>query len=205
MPDETPIDRDAAEDLTAVDLLLCTMAPAVEPPASLRARTLDALAQTAQPAGRRERLRPRRRALALGGGLVSAAAAVTLLLAFNPDDGEPAPELRAALSAPGRPQVIARADVVKQGIGREISFRSDRLSPLPKGQYYELWFVGPGDSRSRPNRISAGTFHPDPQGRSRVRFTAAVDPRKYPILTVTAEPADGDPRPSAREVLRSGA
>ena len=75
--------------------------------------------------------------------------------------------------------------------------------PSPKGESYELWFVGPGDSREEPNRISAGTFHPDPEGRSNVTFAAAVDPAKYPVLSVTAEPGDGDPRPSRREVLRS--
>ena len=91
----------------------------------------------------------------------------------------------------------------KTGIGRVIAFRSDSLPILPKGDYYELWFVGPGDSPARPNRISAGTFHPDEQGRSRVRFAAAVDPALYPVLSVTAEPGDGDPRATGPEVLRS--
>jgi len=97
----------------------------------------------------------------------------------------------------------ARAEVTETGIGRVIEFRSDDLAILPKGEYYELWFVGPGDSRRKSNRISAGTFHPDPEGRSHVSFAAAVDPAKYPVLSVTAEPGDGDPRPSRREVLRS--
>ncbi len=52
-----------------------------------------------------------------------------------------------------------------------------------------------------PNRISAGTFHPDAEGRSEVSFTAAVDPTVYPTIVVTAEPGDGDPRPSEVEVL----
>ena len=93
--------------------------------------------------------------------------------------------------------------MTETGIGRVIEFRSDDLAILPKGEYYELWFVGPGDSRRKSNRISAGTFHPDPEGRSHVSFAAAVDPVKYPVLSVTAEPGDGDPRPSQREVLRS--
>ena len=61
---------------------------------------------------------------------------------------------------------------------------------------------GPGDSPDAPNRISAGTFHPDEKGRSRVALTAAVDPSKYPTLVGTAELRDGDPAPSDREVLR---
>ena len=97
----------------------------------------------------------------------------------------------------------ASAEVRKTGIGRVIRFRSDDLPILPKGEYYELWFVGPGDSRSRPNRISAGTFHPDEQGVSSVRFAAAVDPAQYPVLSVTAEPGDGNPARTGPEVLRS--
>ena len=84
-----------------------------------------------------------------------------------------------------------------------IDFRTDELPILPKGEYYELWFVGPGDRPGRVNRISAGTFHPDAQGRSNVRFVAAVDPAKYPGLAVTAEPGDGDPAPSRPDVMRS--
>jgi hypothetical protein len=65
------------------------------------------------------------------------------------------------------------------------------------------WFVGPGDRAGAPDRISAGTFHPDENGRSNVRFAAAVDPADYPRLAVTLEPADGNPRRSGPEVLRS--
>jgi len=74
-----------------------------------------------------------------------------------------------------------------------------------KGDYYALWFVGPGDSAQSPNRISAVTFHPDPDGGSRVRFAAAVDPAKYPVLAVTVEKGDGDPAPTLPDVLRSPA
>ena len=36
-----------------------------------------------------------------------------------------------------------------------------------------------------------------------VTFAAAVDPAKYPVLSVTAEPGDGNPEPTGPEVLRS--
>jgi len=39
---------------------------------------------------------------------------------------------------------------------------------------------------------------------ARQALTAAVDPARYPILIVTAESGDGDPRPSRNVVLRSG-
>jgi len=84
-----------------------------------------------------------------------------------------------------------------------VRFETDDLPILPKGQLYEVWFVGAGDTPEASNRISAGTFHPDPEGRSDVTFTAAVDPTIYPTISVTAEPGDGDPQPSDVEVLRA--
>jgi len=42
-------------------------------------------------------------------------------------------------------------------------------------------------------------------GGSRVRFAAAVDPAKYPVLAVTVEKGDGDPAPTLPDVLRSRA
>ena len=36
-----------------------------------------------------------------------------------------------------------------------------------------------------------------------VAFAAAVDPALYPVLSVTAEPGDGDPRATGTDVLRS--
>ena len=136
--------------------------------------------------------------LAVGAGAAAAAALAVLL----PSGGDPrALELETVLRAQsGTPR--ASVEVRRTGIGRVITFRSDSLPILPKGRYYELWFVGPGDAPAHPNRISAGTFHPDEHGRSHVRFAAAVDPARYPVLAVTAEPGDGDPRANGAEVLR---
>lgn len=97
----------------------------------------------------------------------------------------------------------ATAIGIRTGIGRVVQFRADDLPILPAGELYELWFVGPNDTPLDPERISAGTFHPDAQGRADVDLAAAADPAKYPELYVTAEPGDGDPRPSGSEVLRA--
>jgi Anti-sigma-K factor rskA len=67
---------------------------------------------------------------------------------------------------------------------------------------YELWFAAPGDTRRRPDRVSAGTFHPDEAGRGTVRLLAAADPKRFPRLSVTLEPVDGNPRRTGPEVLR---
>lgn len=111
-------------------------------------------------------------------------------------------EFESTLTAPDG-QVRATATGIRTGIGRTVQLRTDDLPILPTGDLYELWFIGPGDTPRTPNRISAGTFHPDQQGRSHVDLTAAVDPALYPELSITAEPGDGDPAPTGPEVLRA--
>jgi anti-sigma-K factor RskA len=136
---------------------------------------------------------------------VAAVAAAVLVGAFAvgtrvDGGGDGTLELEAVLRAPGQANVVATATVRKTGIGRVIEFRSDELPILPKGEYYELWFAAPAGKY-----ISAGTFHPDENGRSHVTFAAAVDPALYPVLSVTAEPGDGNPARTGPEVLRSHA
>lgn len=147
-------------------------------------------------------------AMAAGVAAIFATGALVGSVWTTPDESEQAGsvEFRGVLTASpaGGQESDGQASVVGRllGIGRVVSLQSDDLAILPVGQYYEVWFVGPGDSPDAPNRISAGTFHPDERGRSQVTLTAAVDPAKYPTLVVTAELGDGDPAPSNHEVLR---
>ena len=97
----------------------------------------------------------------------------------------------------------AELTVTATGIGRIVDLRTDVLPILPTGELYEVWFVATDDSPATPHRISAGTFHPDPDGRSDVQFTAAVNPQLYPIVEITAEPGDGNPLPTGPIVLRA--
>lgn len=91
--------------------------------------------------------------------------------------------------------------VVKTGIGRVVDLDTDALAILPTGEFYEIWFVASDDTPESPNRISAGSFHPDLDGRSHVTFAAAVDPTKFPTVEITAEPGDGNPAPSGPTVM----
>ncbi len=146
---------------------------------------------------------PRR--LALAGG-VALALGLAAFAGTRVADDEPVPplgtlEVSGSLSAPGGGDA-GTLEVRALGIGREIAFSSDALPILPKGDYYELWFVGPSDTREDANRISAGTFHPDENGRSDVLFTAAVDPALYPVIEITAEPGDGNPAATGEVVAR---
>ena len=199
--------RAELEQLAVVSTRLATVGEPFELPPDLRERARAAVAAAARSAEVRKSPRfsfslPRRGALVLAG---AAAVALLAFLAgerYEARDRGPL-EVRATLTAPDDPAVGGSARVVKTGIGRVIEFDTDELPILPKGEFYELWFVGPGDSLADPNRISAGTFHPDEAGRSHVVFAAAVDPAQYPVLSVTAEPGDGDPRRTGPEVLRS--
>ena len=192
--------RELAELEQAAELLRDAIALDA-PPTGLKDKVLLAVELAATERAPAPRPPRRRFRLAFGAGALAAAAAI-LLLALQLGGGPAGElELRAVLDSPNGAE--AAVEVRKTGIGRVVQLQTDELPILPKGDYYELWFVGPGDTPARPNRISAGTFHPDENGRSEVTFAAAVDPALFPVLSVTAEPGDGDPRPTGPEVLRS--
>jgi hypothetical protein len=200
-----------AELREAADLLALAP-PAATPPAGLERRTLAAVRRAAAENGSGAAAAPpapapRRRAWALGIGaaaLAAAAIAGAFFLGGRALDDAPAGtrEISGVLRAPGGGGATASVEVTKTGIGRVVELSSDDLPILPAGELYEVWFVGPGDRPGAPRRISAGTFHPDGDGRSEVTLAAAVDPALFPTIVVTAEPGDGDPAPG-REVLRS--
>lgn len=137
---------------------------------------------------------------------ITAVAATILLVAGgvialqSNRDGDTADSLEYAGPIIG-PTGSGELRVVKTGIGRVVDLDTEALDILPTGEFYEIWFVATDDTPDTPNRISAGTFHPDPDGRSRVTFAAAVDPSKFPTIEITAEPADGDPAPSGPTVM----
>jgi anti-sigma-K factor RskA len=194
-----------SRELAALEGAAGLLTEAVAPyamPAGLKARTFEAIERDAMSPTVRPLVRRRRWARVAAVAAAAAVAAVGLVAATQLDRAGGTVELQAVLSAPRGP-AQASVEVRKTGIGRVIRFDTNDLPILPRGDYYELWFVGPGDTRSTPNRISAGTFHPDERGRSHVRFAAAVDPALYPVLSVTAEPGDGNPERTGPEVLRS--
>ena len=112
-------------------------------------------------------------------------------------------EFDGAMTGPAGERALAELQVTATGIGRVVDLATDVLPILPTGEFYEVWFVGAQDSPTTPDRISAGTFHPDPDGRSRVRFAAAVNPELYPVVEITSEQGDGNPLSSGRIVLRA--
>ncbi len=191
--------------------LIVALDPGDRQPTADRIAALRAAAADHARAGTLVRSTPRRVGL-LAAVVAAAAAVVVAAFALGGavlDEGEHPENLLAGgvvefdvtlVAADG--QATATAAGVLTGIGRIVQLRTDELPILPKGEFYELWFVGPGDTGPSPNRISAGTFHPDEKGRSHVDLTAAVNPQLYPQISITAEPGDGNPAPTGPEVLR---
>jgi hypothetical protein len=180
----SPECRATADELLGAHVALQRAAPPIEVPPYLEARVLP------QPRRRLPRL------LWGLGPLVAAAAAAVLLFV-----GGGGPASRQLRSTTGESVDVA-AVVRVTPVGREVVLDIDRLrDPRPDG-LYELWFVAPDDRPGRPHRVSAGTFHPDEAGRGKVRLLAAADPKVYPRLSVTLQPANGDPRTIGPEVLR---
>lgn len=149
---------------------------------------------------------PRRRtpllvAAAAGAALV-VGVAIGLVVGGDGDDKPGTLEYAGALIGPdGVDQ--GDLEVRLTGIGRIVDIDTDLLPILPVGEFYEVWFVAPTEGAGEPARISAGTFHPDEDGRSVVRMTAAVDPTLFPVLEITAEPDPDDPTSSGLVVLRA--
>jgi anti-sigma-K factor RskA len=161
--------------------LVRVAAPPFSVPAGLEERVFAAIAPP----------RRRRRPWWLGVVVVPVAAAAAAAVLVLPAGGGERYELRG-----GGAQVSATVQTT--GVGREVTISIERLrDPRPDG-LYELWFVAP-DGR----RVSAGTFHPDDAGRGTVRLVGAADPRRFPRITVTLEPADGNPRRQGPTVLRA--
>lgn len=168
-----------------------------QPQAPSRARAAPARARPVE-----------RRRSTLGRTAAVAAAAVVLLGAGAfvgysvADRSRPGGVVEYTGAIGGRGGAVGQLSVVKTGIGRVVDLETDDLPILPTGELYEIWFVAPGDRPDAPNRISAGTFHPAPDGRTDVVLAAAADPEKYPVVEVTSEPGDGDPAPTGPVVLR---
>lgn len=152
--------RQELDGLSRVAGLLTSAGDRFEVPTDLRERTRAAVARAAGAAtvdAPRAR-RTWRWSLTRGGGALAFAGAAAVALAFVVGQRYEARdrgslELSPTLSAPGDSSIKGQARVVKTGIGRVIEFRTNELPILPKGEFYELWFVGP----ATPSPIRTGS------------------------------------------------
>lgn len=198
-------DRQHDDDPTDEQLLagLAELLDAPAPPLD-EVRLQAIRREAASRAGGARRPRRRQQLLTIAAGLIVAfgVGAVVGAVVTGESDGPTADgvvEFDGVMVAESGDEV--GLSIVKTGIGRVVEIDSTDLAILPTGEHYELWFVAAADGPVDLDRISAGTFHPDADGRSAVRFAAAVDPALYPIVQITAEPGDGDPAPSGDVVI----
>ena len=115
-------------------------------------------------------------------------------------------------STPPRPEVaqvvdlnprVGGADATSADVVRvdeqnyEIVLTSSGLPPTPDGYRYELW-VGTG----KGGWVSAGTFKTGGDSREEFDFQVGVDPIDFPVIDITRERANGDPKRTGREIMR---
>jgi anti-sigma-K factor RskA len=189
-------------ELRGLPALLEQATPPVEVPPWLRERTFAAVERAAAHQRRRRRLRL---------ALTAAAACLVLVVAFAggytlsqvgpfADRGR---VIAFALAAPDGGAARATAKVRQVGDGLAITMEVSGLAPNPPGSVYECWYVGPGDSVERPNRVSAGTFTVGVDGRASLRMHSAADLQRYPAMGVTLERDRGNPARTGDKVLVS--
>jgi anti-sigma-K factor RskA len=186
--------RAEVAELRGLPELLDRAAPEVEVPPGLRERTFAAVERSAA-GGRR---RPLLRLAAVAAALVVALVGGVVVSQLGVDRGQVV-ELAAAPGHAGR--ATARLRQVSDGV--EVDMKVSGLAPNQGGSVYECWFVGPGDTLERPNRVSAGTFRVGADGRAELRLYSAADLRRFPVMGVTLENDGGDPRRTGDKVLVS--
>ena len=188
--------RAEVEQLRGLPDLLDQAAPPVEVPPGLRERTFAAVERAAAGSRRRPPLR-----------LAAVAAAVVVALVggvvVSQLGGGRGQVIEVALAAAPGQSGRATAELRPAGDGVEVDMEVSGLAPNQDGGVYECWFVGPGDTLERPNRVSAGTFRVGPDGRAALRLHSAADLRRFPVMGVTLEDDGGDPRRTGDKILVS--
>jgi anti-sigma-K factor RskA len=174
-----------------------------------RARLRPAGARGASLGSRRRRRRSgplvlRPLPAALGAAALLAAGAAGGALLTSGDDPSTratrgAPLARIALEPIGRGPAGARAEaVLAGGATRRMTLTVTGLPSTDLDAFYEIWML-----RTPKELVSVGTFRVGADGRATVSFAVAADARRFPVVDVSRERADGDPGHSTVSVLRS--
>jgi anti-sigma-K factor RskA len=191
--------RAEVEELQGLPELMDRAAPPIEVPPGLRERTFAAVERAAA---------DRRRAPLLRLVAVAAALMVALLggvvVSQLGDGGGRGQVIELALTAQEGVSGRATAKLRPVDDGVAVDMEVSGLAPNQPGTVYECWFVGPGDSLERPNRVSAGTFTVGAGGSASLRMHSAADLRRFPVLGVTLEEDGGNPRRTGDKIFVSG-
>jgi anti-sigma-K factor RskA len=191
--------RAEVEELQGLPELMDRAAPPIEVPPGLRERTFAAVERAAA---------DRRRAPLLRLVAVAAALMVALLggvvVSQLGDGGGRGQVIELALTAQEGVSGRATAKLRPVDDGVAVDMEVSGLTTNQPGTVYECWFVGPGDSLERPNRVSAGTFTVGAGGSASLRMHSAADLRRFPVLGVTLEEDGGNPRRTGDKIFVSG-
>jgi anti-sigma-K factor RskA len=190
--------RAEVEQLQGLPALLDRAAPPIEVPPGLRERTFAAVERAA--AGSRRR-RPLLRLAAVAAALVVALVGGVVVTQLG--GGGRGQVIELALSAQPGKAGRATVELRREGDGVAIDMEVSGLAPNPPGSVYECWFVGPGDTLQRPNRVSAGTFTVGASGRASLHMHSAADLRRFPVMGVTLETDGGRPERTGDKILGS--
>jgi anti-sigma-K factor RskA len=178
--------------------------PAAPPPLSAPA------VEQHEPVGRRRRRRGRFAVpIVLRPGIAAATALVLVavgaaggaLIAGSHGDGRTV----AGREVAGREVALAAVGDGPRGAHAAARLRATTMqltvSGLPRvgaGGFYEVWMM-----RDATHLVALGSFRVGAEGRARVDLPVAASPRRFPVLDVSREAADGDPAHSGHSVLRS--
>ena len=161
---------------------------AVSPPPELKGRVLSSTRPT-HASGSQRRWKTWIPAAAL---TLAAFLGGVLFLAISGGSGEVTP-LASTDLAPGAAGEILLAEAGEENVRVELQVQG--LPELEEEEYYELWFAEDDE------HMSGGTFRAKPEGRTVIDLTAPANIRSYPVVGITRESDDGDPRPSGDKVL----
>ena len=192
----------AVTELSPAARMLHSAAPAEVPPPGLQARTLASVAQAAATARRDERRSRWRglnvRMLALAAAVVLAAGVgVALALPRSPS----AETYTMALHSPAS-HASGQAIAMHTDSGWSIQLTVAHLPSLGQGQFYECWWVGPGNRPGHPALVSAGTFVVGSSGTATAHMWAAADPEDFKSMEITTETTANSSQPG--QVVLSG-
>jgi hypothetical protein len=135
----------------------------------------------------------RRPRIAWLAGLAAAAAAAVIAVVVTVGGGSNATQFQATLAGTAlAPGASAQVTLTQTQSGWRIILQGQGLPRLDNGYYYEAWLKNPAGIL-----VPIGTFNQP----NNVTLWAGVPPTEYPTITVTRQPANGNPKSSGLRVL----
>ena len=205
--------------------LLAAAPPEELPPPGLQAQTLAAVAQAASAAAPpdaaqsdaaqsdaapAETIRARRwpgwsaRMLALAAAVVIAAGtSIGLLLSGGTSAESYTLQLHSGPGQSATGQSATASGTMRQAAsGWSVQLTAKHLPVPGPGQFYQCWWVGPGNRPGHPRLVSAGTFTASRSGAATMQMWTAADPDDFSAVEITLDSATQPGQPG--RVVLSG-